>query len=62
MEDYTIIEGRDQYGKLHDLWFDETDFYIERAVKGYLAEGWSEFSVVQNPRKYKLTIRTNMIN
>lgn len=53
---YTILEARDADGKLHDCYYDEVDWYVERDINRKKEEGWTDFLIVQNPKNYKLTI------
>lgn len=57
MEIITIIEYRDyRDGKLKELWFDETIYYIQRAISGMKEEGHTEFEIVKNPKNYKIEL------
>ncbi len=49
--------------KLQSLTFDETEFYIERALWGYVKERgmFAEAAVVANPRGYSLNFIEEMI-
>lgn len=54
---FTILEGRNpQTGKLRDMYFDEVEYYIQKEINQYIKEGWTEISIVQNPRNYKLVL------
>lgn len=54
---FTILEGRNPHtGKLRDMYFDEAEWYVQREINQCLEEGWTEISIVQNPRNYKLTL------
>jgi hypothetical protein len=48
----TIIEYRDENGKLHDGHFDETMSYIRREVLNWVEQGCTQFKVIKNDRNY----------
>ena len=48
----TIIECRDEKGKLRSLWFDERLPYIKNNIMYYVECGYTDFSVVKNERHY----------
>jgi hypothetical protein len=48
----TIIEYRDEGGKLSEGWFDETLPYIQRVVLNWFEQGCTQFKVIKNDRNY----------
>ena len=48
----TVIEYRDECGKLRDGWFDETLLYIQREVLSLFEQGCTQFEVIRNDRNY----------
>jgi hypothetical protein len=53
----TIIEYRCVItGKLIDLVFDETEYYIQRTINDLKDQGDYDFVIVENPNNYTLFI------
>jgi hypothetical protein len=50
----TIIECRDEKGKLRDIWFDERLPYIKNTIMYYVEIGHTDFRVVKNENHYDL--------
>lgn len=48
----TIIEYRDENGKLQESHFDEALPYIQRAVLNWVERGCTELKVIKNDRNY----------
>jgi len=48
----TIIEYRDEDGKLSEGWFDETLPYIKKVVLNWFEQGCTQFKVIKNDRNY----------
>lgn len=48
----TIIEYRDENGKLHEGYFDEAMTYIQRVVLNWVERGCTELKVIKNDRNY----------
>ena len=51
----TILECKDDKGKLISLWFDERLPYIKNNIMYYVESGCTDFSVVKNERHYDLS-------
>lgn len=50
----TLIEARNPDGKLIDLWFDESEVYIQREVDRMVEVGYTDFAIVENPKNYAI--------
>ena len=56
-EELTKIEYRDKRdGKLKELWYDETEFYIQRDINRIKEDGNTEFEILENPKNHNLII------
>jgi hypothetical protein len=56
-KNYVIIEYRCAIReKLHDVVFDEPEFYIQREINRMKESGNTELKIVQNPKNFNLVI------
>ena len=56
-KNHVIIEYRCSISeKLHDVVFDEPEFYIQREIDRMKESGDTELKIVQNPKNFNLAI------